>query len=56
MDTENTNFHHGGGRGQIFTEAITAPSHNVREMIAAKLKQEDRQCQDSGPPAYREAV
>jgi hypothetical protein len=41
---------------EIFTEAITAPSHNVREMITAKLKQEDRHWQDSGPPAYREAV
>jgi hypothetical protein len=41
---------------KIFTEAITAPSHNVREMITAKLKHQARQWHDSGTPAYREAV
>jgi hypothetical protein len=28
----------------------------VREMITAKLKQQDRQWQDFGPPTYRKAV
>jgi hypothetical protein len=40
------NFH----RGYHCTEA------HVREMITAKLKQEDRQWQDPDPPPYREAV
>jgi hypothetical protein len=41
---------------KIFTEAITAPTHPVKEMITLKLEQEDRQWLDSGHPAYREAV
>jgi hypothetical protein len=41
---------------KIFTEAITAIRHTVKEIITAKLKQEEGHGKDSGPPAYREAV
>jgi len=41
---------------KIFTEAITAIQHTVKEIITANLKQEERHGRNSGPPTYREAV